>query len=381
MAVKRLDGITYKHKNWITQLDCLYECSAYLGVPMSREWLYGGTGFAFLINMEDQGQPGGFQSFNTEMIRNLANNLGITVEGVISLQTDSDFAEKQLAAWETAKRAIDNGYPCYGYSLGIPEYYIVDGYDDEGYLFQGIGTDEWEWQVSPAATRLLESGIANEEVRQLAKKLGVELSAKVTVGTNGGPFEIMDDYGNSITVAGKAHLRWDRLATTHIGLLEMFWVEPGLVSDDRVTVREALRFALEFSHSPRKWVFDRYKAGLEGYDNFIHTFLHTETDGFGLSINAEAWAECRSMAGPFLREAADRIGGAEAGFLRQSAELYDGIFEQLRSVRELYPFHGRKPEYMKNRSRIAQAVRHLEQAKELERKGLQSLERIADSLS
>ncbi len=307
--------------------------------------------------------------------------IGSRREGIISLQTDSDFADKQLAAWETTKRAIDNGYPCYGYSLGIPEYYVVDDYDDEGYLFQGIGTDDWEWQVSPEAARLLERGIANEEVRLLAQKLGVELSANVTVGMNGGPFEIIDDNGNSVTVAGKAHLRWDRLATTHIGLLEMFWVEPGLASDDKDTVREALRFTLEFSHSPRKWVFDKYKAGLEGYDKFIRTFLHTETDGFGVSINAEAWAECRSMAGPFLREAADRIGGAEAGFMRQSSKLYDGIYEQLRSVRELYPFHGRKPEYMKDGSRIAQAVRHLEQAKELERRGLQALERIADSLS
>jgi hypothetical protein len=380
MTVKRLEGISYSRKNWITQLDCLYECGAYLGVQMSREWLYGGTGFAFLINMEDKGEPGGFQSFHTEMIRNLANNLGITVEGVIALQSDSDFADKQRAAWENTRHAIDSGYPCYGYSLGIPEYYIVDGYDDEGYLFQGIGTDNWELQVSPAAAKLLEKGVANEEVRSLAKSLGVELSPNVTVHTNGGPFEILDDRGNSITVAGKAHLRWDRLATTHIGLLEMFWVEPGVRSDDRDTVREALRFTLEFSHSPRKWVFDGYKAGLDAYDNFIRTFRYTETDGFGLSINAEAWTECRSMAGPFLREAADRIGGAQAAHMRHAGALYDSIHEQLRCVRELYPFHGRKSEYMKDTSRISKAVRHLEQAKELERSGLRELERIADSL-
>ncbi len=380
MMVKRLEGITYKQKNWITQLDCIFECASYLGVPMSRAWLYGGTGFAFLMNMENKGQPGGFQAFDTEMIRNLANNLGITIEGVISLQKDSDFQFKQLAAWESVKRAIDRGTPCYGYSIGIPEYYVVDGYDEEGYLFQGIGTDDWEWQVSPEAAKALNKGIANDEVRELARSLGVTLSDNIVVGRNGGPYEIMDDQGHSLTVAGKAHLAWNRLATTHVGLLEMFWVEKGIASNDRDIVRESLQFALEFSRSPRKWLFDGYKAGLEAYDNFMQTFLRADTDGFGLSINAEAWAECRSMAAPFLLEAADRIGGQAAGFMRQGAHEYDVIHEHLRSVRDLYPFHGRKQEDMKDRTRISQAVQHLERAKEMERKGLQTLERIAAAL-
>ncbi|XEC95989.1 hypothetical protein AB6A23_05320 [Paenibacillus tarimensis] len=377
--MKRLEGMKYE-KGWITQLDCVKTCTDFLGIPLSRPWLFGGTGFAFIMNMEDHGEPGGFQSFNTEMIRNLGNNLGYTIDGVTGLRSDGDFPHKQLAAWENTKRAINAGYPCYGYNLGIPEYYVVNGYDEGGYYFVGIGTDDWQWKVSSASAKLLGSGIANAEVRQLARSLGVEFSENVIVHTNGGVFELLDDIGNSLTVAGEAYLPWDRLATVHIGLLEMFWIEPGVTSSDRETVRDALSFALEFAQSPQKWVYDGYKAGMDAYDNFIRGFAQDRHQGFGLSINAEAWAECRGMAGPFLREAQERIGGSLSGRLLKTAAIYDAIHEQLRDVRDLFPFHGRKPEDMREKDRVTRAVELLERAKELEREGLRELEWLAGEL-
>ncbi|MCC3373739.1 hypothetical protein [Cohnella sp. REN36] len=298
----------------------------------------------------------------------------------IGFRSDEDFPDKQRVAWENTKRAIHARYPCYGYNLGIPEYYVVNGYDEGGYYFVGIGTDDWQWKVSPASAKLLGSGIVNAEVRQLAGSLGVEFSENVIIHTNGGVYELLDDRGNSLTVAGEAYLPWDRLATVHIGLLEMFWIEPGVTSSDRETVKDALSFALEFAQSPQKWVYDGYKAGLDAYDNFIRGFAQDRHQGFGLSINAEAWTECREMAGPFLREARDRIGGSVSERLLKAAAIYDAIHEQMRGVRDLFPFYGRNPEDMRDKDRISRAVAHLERAKELERKGLHELEQIVCDL-
>ena len=66
--------------------------------------------------------------------------------------------------------------------------------------------------------------------------------------------------------------------------------------------------------------------------------------------------------------------------LLKAAAIYDAIHEQLTGVRNLFPFHGGKPEDMRDKDRVSRAVAHLERAKELERKGLYELEQIVCDL-
>ena len=80
----------------------------------------------------------------------LGRNIGYAIEGVVGFKTESDFAEKQKKAWELCKKKIDEGLPCYGWELDEAEYYVINGYDDDGYCFSGPswasgeGTKDWQ---------------------------------------------------------------------------------------------------------------------------------------------------------------------------------------------------------------------------------------------
>ena len=40
----------------------------------------------------------------------------------------------------------------------------------------------------------------------------------------------------------------------------------------------------------------KYKAGLAGFDNWIHALDTGKADGFGMAYNAAVWSECHNFA-------------------------------------------------------------------------------------
>jgi hypothetical protein len=284
---------------------------------MSTAWLYGGTGHAFLLNVQESVSAAGPTAWHTERLFQLGYNLGYAVQGVCAFRHGKEFAEQQKVAWEQTKRALAQGLPCYGFDLEIPEYYVVYGCEEEAYLYRGVSEGRKPWQ---------------------------------------------------------------ELGGSEIGLLEMYWVERCEGADDRAVVQEALEFALEFAKSPRKWIMPGYAAGLDGYDAWIRALESGRADGFGMAYNAAVWAECRELAVPFLEEAAERIGGAVAALAREAAGRYAAVREELRAVFALFPFHEREPEQIRDVKRCAQAVGHLRRAREAEAAGLEVLRRLYQSL-
>lgn len=379
--MNKLQGLSHKKPGLISQLTCVKGCLDYLQIPITEAWLYGGTGFAFLISGDKHGSVGAYQTFNTEMILNLGNNLGYTVNGISALKTEADFALKQKIAWENTKRGIDQGFPCYGYHLGLPEYYVVYGYDGQGYYFDGVATDQRLYDLKPETIDILYRHQINDEIRALAIAEGIDLSQNITVYRNGDIFEIYDDRGHQFLIGGKGYIPWDEVGTLDIGLLEMYWVEPGMVSRDKDTVREALSFVLEFSKSPQKWVFQNHMAGLDAYDNYVYALQQEKPDGFGISLNIAAWKECRSFASKFLHEAKERIGGDIGIRLGEAAYLYEEIYEHFVQINKLLPFEPRIAGDMQDRERINEVISCLKKAKAAESKGLQALEGVVSALS
>jgi len=82
------------------------------------------------------------------------------------------------------KDAIDEGLPCYGWELDIPEYYVVYGYDEKGYLFKGPMCEK-----------------------------------------------------------GKGSKPWSELGDSEIGVLEMYVVSPGSPQDEKI-IEFALRIGI-----------------------------------------------------------------------------------------------------------------------------------------
>ena len=314
---------------WVSHLGCIKGCLDYLGIEVSDAWLYGGTGHAFVINLHEQVCPSGPTAWKTVKLFELGKNLGYRLDGVFGFKQQGDFAELQKRAWEHAQQAIDQGRPCYGWELEIPEFYVVYGYDDgdddtiAGYYYSGPGCDE-----------------------------------------------------------GKGPKRWQELGDTGIGVLELYSVWPGEVADDATTVREALTFALEHAANPEEWIFEGYRAGLEGYDNWMGALQAGKASDMGMRFNTGLWLECRKNAVGFLAEAKERLAGRADALFDEALAHYTVVSESLGKVAEVYPwtFEASDEDVLPVDDKSRAAVEALQAAKGAEAAGLQTLGKIVQAL-
>ena len=275
-TVTHLKQYTWR-STWTSHMGCLKAAADYLGLQLSMPWIFGGTGHAFIINMHHEGCPSGPTAWRTEMLFELGNNLGYTVNGVWGGINEQGFAEKLERGRETIAYALDKGLPCYGWEIEIPEYYCISGYDDDGFYYTG-----------PTAPEV------------------------------------------------KGPKAWDSLAKVDIGLLELYYVERGEPAHPAVIVREALQFAMEHATSPVKWTYPGYKAGLQGWDLWIKA-VEKEHNPIGFGYNAAVWQECRCAAVEFLKEAAERLGD-EKGLFAGAIEHYTAVRDNLAQLTRIYPF-------------------------------------------
>jgi hypothetical protein len=304
-------------------LGCIKGCLDYLGIEISDAWLYGGTGHAFVINLHEDVCPSGPTAWRTVKLFELGVNLGYRLDGVFGFKHQDDFAVLQERAWEHVRGAVDQGRPCYGWELEIPEFYVVYGYDDVGYYYSGPGCDE-----------------------------------------------------------GKGPKPWQELGDTGIGVLELYSVWPGKVADDATTVVQALTFALEIADNPKEWIFDGYRAGTEGFDNWIRALQAGKASDMGTRYNAGVWLECRKNAVGFLEEAKGRLSGRADGLFDQAIAHYKVVSESLGKVAEVYPwtFEASDEDVLPVDDKSQAAVEALHAAKGAEGAGLQTLEQIVHVL-
>jgi hypothetical protein len=308
---------------WVAHLGCVKGCLNSLGIEVSDAWLYGGTGHAFVINLHEEVCPSGPTAWDTGKLFELGANLGYKVDGVFGLKDQEDFPQRQRCAWEHARQAIDQGLPCYGWELEIPEYYVVYGYGDVGYYFSGPGCD-----------------------------------------------------------AGKGPKPWSELGDTGIGVLEMYSVRPGEAADDTTTVRQALAFALEHATSPTKWIHEHYKAGPEGFDNWIRALEGGKASDMGMRYNTGVWLECRRNAVGFLKEAKARLTGRAEDLFDEAAAHYQVVTDHLGEVYEIYPWSDTADDekVLPIDENSEAAVSALRAAKEAEVAGLAALAMIVGAL-
>ena len=323
-AVTRLDTLRWSPK-WISHMGCIKGCLDYLGVDVTDAWLYGGTGHAFVLNIHDVVCPSGPTAWDSEMINKLGLNVGFRVKLVTGHAKGDDFKAKQREAFDLVKAAIDRKTPCFGWELGIPEYYVIYGYDDTGYLYRGPLADE-----------------------------------------------------------GEGPKPWDELANTDIGALMVGSVEKTPPADAATTVREALAFAVEIAESPSKWIWPKYTAGPAGYGVWIDALENGTADGFGTAYNAACWAECRGYAAQFLREAAERLGPKHRPLFDEAIAHYDTVAQHLKRVADLFPFMGTDDEAktanVRDPRRVRAAIGHLRVARAAEEAALATLREIVKAL-
>ncbi len=316
--MKRLEGLTWEPR-WMSFVGCLEGCLRYLGSRVTVEWLYGATGRAFALNIHPALCPSGPTAWQPE--DSMGYNAGYRLESVTAHRAADNLAEPRRRAWDLVRRALDENVPCFGWEMAIPEYYVINGYDDKGYYFAGPDAHE---------------------------------------ATMPKP--------------------WQSLSEGEIGWLEVHAVRLTEPADAATTVREALTYAVQFARDPSRWQVDGYQAGLAAYDAWIHALEQTKVDGFGLAYNAAVWHECRGMAVGFLREARQRLPVDDNHSLDEAISAYEQVAKGLAAVEQIFPFHERQDEHVRDQARLNAAIDGLRTARDAERRGVAALDATASAL-
>jgi hypothetical protein len=274
---KVLEGLRWVPR-WASHVGCIKGCLNYLNSDVSDAWLFGATGHAFILNISPGLCPSGPTDWDTSGFLRLGRNLGYSVESVdVYCPKKRDLRDAQERAWDHVQRSIDEGLPCYGWEIDIPEYFVIYGYDKTGYYISGPECDE-----------------------------------------------------------GAGPVPWRNLGTSEIGvvLVASVWrTEPAGV---RQTVRDALSHALDLGHNRVKWT-DR-TGGLDGYAVWIEAMEKGRADRFGLGYNAAVWAESRRFAVEFLKEAQQRLDAGLEYLFEKAVTHYEVVARNLKAVSDIYPF-------------------------------------------
>jgi len=317
-AMKVLEGLQYKPRI-LTEPGCVEACLEYLGIDVSPAWLWGASGYAFFMNVADNFCPSSMFTHEFQMHR-LGKNVGYVAEHVAGGKGEEQFAHGQERAWDTARKAIDDGFPCLAWEW---EWLLVHGYGEAGYYVQGR----------------------------------------------------VDD-------AGDGPLAWRKLGDTPVGWLALVVVRPGAATDDVTTVKQALEFAVEFWENPGKWT-TRDRGGSAGYDQWIAALAAGHTGGEA-GRTAAIHAQCRQYAAGFLREAKERLDSDLGLVFDEAIAHYDEVAQNLKTVSELFPYPITQEQeeelQARDEQRCPKAIECLSAAKGAEAAGVAALKKITSRL-
>lgn len=324
VKIKELPGLKWEPKSQAL-LGCIKGCLNYLNKPVSDAWLYGATGIAFMINIHENVYSYSVGRWNKEEFYQLGENIGYETENIVGENSRGDFHSQQMNAWDAVRKAIDNGYPCYGYPLSpIPEIYLIHGYGQCGYYYKGVS------------------------------------------------------YEN-----GNGPKLWNELGLPE-HYFEIHIVKPCKPAPVEKTIKDALSFAIEFSSDTNKWIGPEYKAGLAAYDQWIAALRKGNADAFGNAFNTLVWSECRSYSVPFLTEAKKLVRPDLRELFDEAILHYRKASENLQKVSELFPCFTvsslQREENLKNKELCDEAINHLAAAKEEDSLGLNVLRKIVSQL-
>ncbi|MBD3370656.1 hypothetical protein GF402_09865 [Candidatus Fermentibacteria bacterium] len=317
---KMLEGLGW-HPLWTTHIGCLQGCAEFMGSEVPVAWLFGATGHAFVINVHDRLCPSGPTAWDTRMILELSPNVGIRQTNLFGEVGKDDPRGLRKQAWQMVRGAIDDGRPCFGWELDIPEFYVIYGYDEEGYFFSGPMCD-----------------------------------------------------------GGKDPKPWKKLGDSEIGVLEVYCCEPCQPASDEATVKQALQAALRHADDADGLTFEGYNSGPRAFEAWRESIEDANELPWGVAYNTEVWSECRYFAAKFTEMAADRLGSGLSTDLERVSKLYSRVQSSLLEVGEVYPFHGpdENPEVDDGGRR--RAVRALTEAYDAERKAVEVLRGVCDRL-
>lgn len=284
------------------------------------------TDHAFRINIHPNDvSPAGPTMFSpTELLEKGLNILGFSCEHLDGFPTPAP-VEKLEQAVQFAQETIDRGIPAIGWSLFIPEFGVIYGYDDEKQEF-------------------------------FCKDPSQE-------GT----------------------LSYAKLNELPLNFVYMLRIRESVPVDFKQAWKKSLNRIVQFAREQAPTLTNEFRHGLAGYDAWIHAFRKQEVNPFGNAYNAEVVGDAREFAAQFLKLLpAKWEGNSDADhqirdLAAEAAVHYENVAQALFAFQQLFPHpHGGEPNDQAN---AEEAIRLLEQTKAYEANGIALLEQMQEVLN
>ena len=222
-----------------TQMGVLHGLANYWGYETSPATVFGGSGYAFMINVGPDICPSGPFIWRRGRFNRLVQNLGIATTDLGFFTRASTEAERREVD-ARMRAAIDEGLPC---SLCNDEYQLVTGYDRDGFFTVGPYPDH--------------------------------LKRRLTFGS-------WEEWGSDIYA--------------------YFFIHHPRRPAERVDlVRQSLEFAVDLFRQPSAYAKEGYGVGPDAYAVWSAA-LGEHSSSFGNGWNATVWSECRGYAAAYLTE-------------------------------------------------------------------------------
>jgi hypothetical protein len=101
---------------------CLVACSDAMGLGHSLSWVFGGTGYAFLMNFDESVCPSHPTAWNKELLFANCENLGMRI-----IRVFEEDGKTQEDAWKAVRESIDDGRAAFAWEMQVPEFYVING--------------------------------------------------------------------------------------------------------------------------------------------------------------------------------------------------------------------------------------------------------------
>lgn len=280
MARARVEGANWV-SNWNGFVGALDGCLQALGDARHPDDLMGLSGFAFRINVHPELSPASLYLFDWHYrFSRVFDRLGYLFSLHYAEKSDLLFGARQKNAMDVVVRNIDAEKPLVAWNLGVPEFFVVSGYDitDLDLVASGPPT-------------------AGDEDRFPISRWGTS-----------GP---------------------ENLALIEFG--ERFQVDPA--ESAARALREAVRHAREHEHR-----VPEHRNGLAAYDVWARAVRSGAAEPNAAAYCAHSLAHARSAAARFLRRALDLFPSDRREALAEAATRYGEVAERLRAVADAFPF-------------------------------------------
>lgn len=319
---KTLDGYKFNgSRSNLANINAYSACLHYLGKPYAHTpWLYGAIGIPFLFRV---GGNVNYAPILNELphdrIVELLRNLGVHTDGFCRTAEHEELERLREEAWNAVKRNIDAGIPCFGrgFYFDFGETSAVQGYDES--------TGEYIISCWHGTKRLHRQSLGERD-----------------------------------------------------GLVDLHWMTAaGTEEDDRRTVRDALRLAVEFAEG--KWTGPHTRVASAAYDYWVGELRSGNVDGWYFAYHTHEWDTCRTNGYKFLEEAKRRLSAETPRSLDDAIEAFAKVRDTIHRVYELFPWEQPRG-LIEDTERRLEAARLLEEARAYDEASIDTFRRVVREL-